>query len=778
MTLTHADIITSLTREEKVSLLSGANFWNTKAIPHAGVPSMMLTDGPHGLRKQAGKADHLGLNKSVPATCFPTAAALASSWDAALVEQVGQAIGREAAANRVNVVLGPGLNIVRDPLAGRAFEYFSEDPFVSGGLAAAMVVGLQQTGVAATPKHFAVNSQEHLRMSINEVVDERTLHEIYLEGFRRVVTEARPKMMMTSYNKINGTYANEHSELLQLVLRERWGYDGALVTDWGGNHDPVAGVRVGGVLEMPSSHGLAEADILQALADGTLAEATVDQAIDRLLSVTMTTSAALKQAPVVDYDQHHQLAVDAAARSLVLLKNDTALLPLQQGTTVALIGDFAKMPRYQGAGSSLVNPTKLISLHEALSRDLDVTMVGYAPGFHRTGRRSQRRLRQAVRLAQRADVAVVCLGLDEAREAEGIDRSTMALPDNQLELIWALAAVHQKVVVILAAGGPVEVPFADDVSAIVHGSLAGQAVGTALVDIITGRRNPSGKLAVSWPLTYQDAPTAAYFPGRERTAEHREGLYVGYRYYETANIPVRYPFGYGLSYTKFTYGDVVATKDGVSCAVTNTGTVIGEEIVQVYVAPPIGGVYRPVRELRGFAKITISPGETKQVHVPFDEHTFAYYDVATHDWLTETGDYMVEIGASVRDIRLTTTVSVAGMAPQTVQPDLPSYQAGTITHVSDDEFQRLLGRPLPSATWDRTASLGYDDTIRQLQYGGWRGRLLVGALGGARRLLFLLGRPYAANNIVFLLNMPFSKIPMFTGGKLSAGRIRRWLGIR
>jgi len=778
--LEYQELIDSLTLEEKASLLSGANFWNTKRIERLGIPSIMLTDGPHGLRKQAGKEDHLGINESVPATCFPTAAALANSWDEALVEQVGRAIGAEAVANKVGAVLGPGLNIVRDPLAGRAFEYFSEDPYVAGKLAAGLVRGIQSNGIAATPKHFAVNSQEHLRMSIDEIVDERTMHEIYLEGFRRAVEEGKPKLLMTAYNKINGTYANEHEQLLGDILHGEWRYDGALVTDWGGNHDPVAGVRIGGALEMPSSNGLSDAKLVEAVKAGALEEATLDMRVNTIVKLVTEANAALKNASEADYDEHHQLAVEAAGRSMVLLKNEAHLLPLTKGTRVALIGDFAKTPRYQGAGSSLVNPTRLVSALDAFSHNEAVRVVGFEPGFKRTGGKSAARVRGAVKLAKNADVAVVFLGLDEAKEAEGIDRATMALPSNQLELIHAIAAVHNKVVVVLSAGGPVELPFADDVAAIIHGSLTGQATGAALADIMTGRRTPSGKLAVSYPLQYSDAPTVNYFPGKERTAEHREGLYVGYRYYETADVAVRYPFGFGLSYTSFEYSDISADASSASFSITNTGAVVGEEIAQVYVRPSASGVFRPTRELKGFVKVLLQPGETKRVTVQFDVHTFAHYDTAAHAWVVAGGEYGVEVGASVRDIRLETSVTLPVSELHTTydKDRFAAYYSGKVRDISNEDFEAVLGRPLPLATWNRKARLGYDDTIAQLRYGHIRGRLFYGFLRLVQRLLFALKKPNQANNVTFVINLPFSKLPGFTGGKLSEKAVRKLFGLK
>jgi beta-glucosidase len=767
--------IRELTLEEKVSLLSGANFWNTKSIERLGIPSIILTDGPHGLRRQTGKADHLGLSQSVPATCFPTAAALASSWDEQLLDRVGNAIASEAAANDVSVLLGPGLNIVRDPLAGRAFEYFSEDPYVSGKLAAAMVRGIQRTGVAATPKHFAVNSQEHMRMSIDEVVDERTMREIYLEGFRRVVEEAQPKVLMTSYNKVNGAYANENLHLLKDILKTEWNYSGAIVTDWGANNDRVAGLKAGSTLEMPSSNGMNDAQVLQAVADGTLDEAVVNEQVGVLLKLVFETKNAIKDAPAVDYEANHQLAIEAAKNSMVLLKNDASTLPIKSGARIALIGDFSGTPRYQGAGSSLVNPTRLISALEAFTQDSSIEVVGYEPGFKRTGGENALLARKAVALSKRAEVAIVFLGLDEAKEAEGIDRPTMELPANQLTLLKQVTDAHQNVIVVLAAGGPVEMPFADDVVAILHGSLSGQGIGQATVDIITGRQNPSGKLAVSHPFKYSDAPTAAYFPGKEATAEHREGLYVGYRYYETADVAVRYPFGFGLSYTTFSYSDIVANRTEVSFSITNDGAVAGSEIAQVYIRPPATDIFRPVRELKGFDKVYLQPGETKRVTIAFDDHSFAHYNEVAKAWLVAPGEYVIEAGSSVRDIRLEATVVCDEESVQSTydKATLSSYYSGQIKNISDADYETLLGRPLPAAMWNRKARLTYQDTVAQLQYGHLGGRLFYGLLKVVRRILFLLKRPNDANTLVFIMNIPFSKIPGFAGGKVSEKNIKR-----
>ena len=772
----YRDIIARLTLEEKASLMSGANFWNTRGIERLGIPSMMLTDGPHGLRKQGGKADNLGLNKSLPATCFPTAATLANSWDVELAKRVGVALGREAASMQVGVLLGPGLNIIRNPLGGRSFEYFSEDPYVSGKLAAAMVIGIQSTGVAACPKHFAVNSQEHLRMSIDEVVDERSLHEIYLEGFRRVVAEAQPRVIMSSYNRLNGTYTNENAHLLDDILKKSWRYDGIVVTDWGGNNDRVAGLKAGNQLEMPTTGGVTDKEIVTAVQVGELDESLLDRRVVELLTLVYGTQEAIKNAPDVDFDAHHEVAVEAARSSIVLLKNDAGSLPLAAAAKVAVIGDFARTPRYQGAGSSLVNPTRIDSAYDALF-EAGVAIVGYTPGFKRFGRRSRRLIHKAVQLAARAETVLLFLGLDEASEAEGIDRTHMRLPDNQLALVTELARQHDNVIVVLSGGSPIELPFVDQVKAVVHGYLGGQGSGRAIADVLTGASNPSGKLATTYPLVYTDVPSAGYYPGQELTAEHREGVYVGYRYYDTLDVPVRFAFGHGLSYTTFEYSDIEATEAGVSCMVTNAGSVSGEEIVQVYVAPVAPKDFTPRHELKGFAKLRLEPGESRQVQVAFDDHTFARFDMRTHQWARIAGEYKVEVGASSRDIRLHATVTAVGevLEPLYNRTDAPSYYSGDIQAVTDEEFSRLLGRPLPSAKWDRQVPLTLDDTIPQLAYQNLLGRAAYGALRLIRATLFTIGNPIAANNLMFVVNMPFNKIERLSGGKISRRKVEWFL---
>ncbi|ANJ26209.1 glycoside hydrolase family 3 C-terminal domain-containing protein [Agromyces aureus] len=777
-------LLEQLTLAEKASLMSGANFWNTKAIDRLGIPSIMLTDGPHGLRKQGGAADHLGLNASIPATCFPTAATLANSWDVDLLRRVGESLGAEAAAERVSVLLGPGLNIKRNPLAGRNFEYFSEDPVLAGTMAAAFIAGVQSQGVAASAKHFAVNSQETHRMSIDEIVDERAMHELYLEGFRIAITHGDAWTVMSSYNRVNGTYANENHELMLDILRRRWGFDALVVTDWGGSNDRVAGLVAGNALEMPSTNGVTDAEIVHAVESGALDVAVLDARVAELLTLIERTAPTPTPTPTsaegsgagsghashaspADLDAHHELAVESARRSLVLLANRDGALPLgPRAGRIAVIGDFARTPRYQGAGSSLVNPTRIDSPLDAL-HDSALDVVGFEPGFSRMDGSSKRLRRRAVELAGRADTVLLFLGLDESAEAEAVDRTHMRLAQNQLDLADELIALGKAVIVVLAGGAPVELPFADRVDAILHGYLAGQGGGRAFVDALTGAVNPSGKLAETYPLRYEDVASSATFRLTEATSEHRESIYLGYRHYDKVGAPVRYPFGHGLSYTTFAYSDLVAGRSTVSVTVTNTGERAGSEIVQIYLEAPdaASGRFRAPRELGGFAKVSLEPGERAVVEVALVEHAFDAYDVTTHDWRTVPGTYAVLAGASSRDIRLGAPIEVDGEPWSFAGEDaLPHYVSGHVDVVGAEEFATLLGRELPASEWSLDRPLSRDDIIAQTKGRGGFAGLLYWLITTSHDVLMRLGRPLAANNTHFALDLPFRSIPRLSGG--------------
>ena len=688
---TYQPILSALSPEEKCALLSGKGEWESWDLPRAGVPSLVCSDGPHGIRRQAGAGDHLGLNPSLPATCFPTAATIANSWDPDLGEEIGQALGEEAAAQGVHIVLGPGLNIKRSPLCGRNFEYFSEDPYLAGKLAAGYIRGIQSQGVYACPKHFAVNSQELRRMAMNAVVDEHTLREIYLTGFEIAVREAGPGAIMTSYNQVNGTYANENPHLLQDILRGEWNYNGLVITDWGGSNDHVAGVRAGSDLEMPNPGMDSARQLVEAVRTGRLPESAVDACAGRLLRAALTLTEPRDRPTSFDPAAHHALARRAAAESAVLLKNENDLLPLQPGIRVALIGDFAFTPRYQGAGSSMVNATRVESM-EALLPESGLNWLGTARGYNRDGEPSPEMEKNALDLAKAADVVLYCFGLDERSESEGIDRAHMRIPQNQISLLESLARVNPHIVGVLSARSAVEMPWLSCCQALLHGYLYGQAGAGAMLDILTGAINPSGRLAESYPVRYEDTPAYRYFPSEERNAEYREGPYVGYRYYETAGVPVLFPFGYGLSYTSFAYSGLRVDADGVTLTVKNTGDRDGAEVVQLYIGKVNSRVFRPVRELKGFQKVFLKAGESQQVHIAFDDKTFRYWNTTTNRWEVEGGCYRVEVGAGSTDIRLAGTVERAAttLCLPYEDADLPHYHSGNIRQVPDDEFQALL----------------------------------------------------------------------------------------
>ncbi|WP_447911989.1 glycoside hydrolase family 3 C-terminal domain-containing protein [Microbacterium phyllosphaerae] len=660
-----------LTLEEKASLTSGADFWTTKAIERIGLPSIMMTDGPHGLRKQSGGTDHLGLASSVPATCFPPAVGIGSSFDPELIERVGAAIGVEAAIEDVAIVLGPGINIKRSPLCGRNFEYFSEDPIVSGVLGAASVRGVQSQGVGTSLKHFAANNQEFDRMRASSDVDPRPLHEIYLRGFERVVKDAQPWTVMCSYNRINGVYASEDPWLLTQVLRDDWGFDGLVVSDWGAVNDRVAGVAAGLDLEMPSSGGRTDAQLVAAVRAGDLAESVLDTAAARAIDLVRKAGERPAVPGPLDVDAHHALAREAAGRSIVLLKNDGDVLPLAAGQKIAVIGAFATEPRFQGAGSSLINPTRVDKALDEL-RAVGGDDVSYAAGYSVAGGavaasgRSDDDLRaEAVAAASAADVAVVFLGLPAAEESEGFDREHIDLPADQLAVLDAVIDANPATVVVLSNGGVVALPFADRVPAIVETWLLGQAGGGAVADVLYGAVNPSGKLTETVPVRLEDNPSFGNFPGEFGHVRYGEGVLVGYRWYDAKGLDVTFPFGHGLSYTTFSYGDASVSVDAdgdivVRVDVTNTGARDGREVVQVYVAPVASAVQRAPRELKAFSSVALAAGETRTVELVVRREDLAYWDVRVDRFIVESGEYTVEVAASSRDIRSSSTLSVEG----------------------------------------------------------------------------------------------------------------------
>ncbi|MGJ0390215.1 glycoside hydrolase family 3 C-terminal domain-containing protein [Microbacterium sp. CGR1] len=656
-----------LTLEEKAALTSGADFWTTKSNDRVGIPSLMLTDGPHGLRKQGGDTDHLGLAGSIPATCFPPAVGLSASFDPELAERVGVALGVESAIEDVAVILGPGINIKRSPLCGRNFEYMSEDPIVSGAMGAGLVRGIQSKGVGSSLKHFAANNQETDRLRVSSDVDPRTLREIYLRGFQRVVEDAQPWTIMCSYNRINGVYASEDPWLLSTVLRDEWGFEGIVVSDWGAVNSRVAGVIAGMDLEMPGSSGRTDAEIVAAVQDGSLDEAALDTVVDRLIDLARKAQSRPAASGPLDVDAHHALAREVAGRSIVLLRNEGGILPLQSSANLAVIGEFARTPRFQGAGSSQINPTRVDTALDEI-RTLSDGEVAFAAGYTigADADADAAALRdEAIAAASAADVAVVFLGVPAHEESEGFDREHIDLPATQLELLDAVLTANPNVVVVLSNGGVVALPFADRVPAIVEAWLLGQAGGGGTADVLFGVVNPSGRLAETIPLRIEDTPAFGSFPGEHGHSIYGEGLLVGYRWYDARHLPVAFPFGHGLSYTTFSYGEATASviDSGdvvVTVPVTNTGAVAGREVVQAYTSLAGSSVQRAPRELKAFASVLIEPGETVQVELRLRRSELAYWDTRVDRWIVESGEYVIDLGSSSRDLHTRTTVEVSG----------------------------------------------------------------------------------------------------------------------
>ena len=766
-TLTDANDLTLL---QAAALLSGASAWDSRAIPAALVPSFVMSDGPHGVRRQLGDADHLGIAESEKATCFPTASALAATWDPDLAREMGEALGLEARGLGVDVLLGPGLNIKRSPLCGRNFEYFSEDPILAGRMAAGLVDGIQSTGTAACPKHFAVNSQELRRMASDSIVDERTMREIYLTGFEIVCRDAGPRVIMSSYNLVNGTHAHENRHLLTEILRDEWGFDGMVVSDWGGCTDAVGAVRAGGSLEMPAP-GLEDARrIVAAVEAGTLDASDVYARAQEVVNVA-SASAGLPAPTPYDVDEHHKLATRIASEAITLLRNEDDLLPLSAGTRVALIGDLADTPRFQGSGSSQVNPTRVEAPRELLEAQGEdargLVAAGYARGYERHGGTSDALIAEAVDLAKSADVALVYVGLDELAESEGLDRPHMRLPEGQDRLIEAVVAANPHTVVVLTGGASVEMPWAGSVPALVNGYLTGQGGAAAMLDVLTGAVNPSGRLAETYARSYEDHPTAAWYPATGPLSYYREGPFVGYRYFTTAGIDVAFPFGYGLSYSRFEYSDLEVDQEGATLTVTNTSERDGADVVQLYVSAP-GGVFGPARELKGFAKVEVPAGGSVRVTIPFDRYTFRHWETSRGAWETEAGTWMIYVGPNVEDTPLSATLDVEGTTLSPIDPALGHYLSADVAGITNGEFAVLLGRTIPTAhpTDEITASDPMSELIRAKS---WLARLAGRKLHADKAKADAKGDPDL--NVHFALNMPLGSIAKFTNGAVSADMI-------
>ena len=764
---------------EKAAMLSGGSEWDSRGNEKAGIPSFVMSDGPHGVRRQLGEGDHLGLGASKPATCFPTAGTVANSWDPALAEEMGEALGQEAHDLDVNVLLGPGMNIKRNPLCGRNFEYYSEDPIVAGRMAAGLIRGIQSNGVSACPKHFAVNSQELRRQASNSVVDERTMREIYLTAFEIAVREAAPMTIMTSYNEINGVYAHENKHLLQDILRDECGFDGMVVSDWGGSNSAVAAVKAGGSLEMPSPGYTSVRELEGAVKAGTLSEADLNARAAEVAKIARLTKTEgvgrddlLKDAVAA---AHHEVARKVAENSSVLLKNAAAALPLAAGTRVAVIGDMAKTPRFQGSGSSKVNATREENILDELKNAAaatGVTVAGYAQGYDRQGTKNQTLIDEAKTLAaaDTTDAVIAVVGLDERSESEGLDRSTMAIPQVQNDLVNALTATGKPVIIVLVAGSPVELPWFDAVSAILYVGLSGQAGASATVRALTGQINPSGHLAETWPISYVDCPSAGWYPAIGRDAIYREGPFIGYRYYETANVPVRFPFGYGLSYATFTYSNLTADETGVQFTVTNDSDVPGATVAQLYVTGPSDGVLRPARELKGFAKVQLDVHESKTVRIEFDRYTFRHFDTAANAWRTESGVWTLAVGTNAEDLPLTCEFAIAGDVDAIpADPALGHYLTGDVKHVTDAEMAVLFGHEVIAP--GKPTTFGVNDPISSwVDSKGLVARTIAKTLTNREaKTRQKTGAPDL--NMLFILNMPPRAMSKMTQGMVDSAMV-------
>jgi len=780
-----------MTLEEKASLCSGKDFWHLKGIERLGIPSIMVTDGPHGLRKQTSSSDSVGLQDSLPATCFPTASALAASWDKQLVFEVGQALGEECREAKIGVILGPGANIKRSPLCGRNFEYFSEDPYLSGEITKSHINGVQSQGIGTSLKHYAVNNQEYRRMTIDTLVDERALREIYLAGYEIAVKEAQPWTVMCAYNKVNGTYCAEHRYLMNDILKGEWGHQGLVVTDWGAINDRLAGLKAGTELEMPGVSNGNDALLVKAIHAGQLDEAILDQAVERILTLIFKAAETLSEDFTYDRQAHHNLARRAAAEGAVLLKNEAGILPIQQNSKIALIGQFAKSARYQGAGSSLVNPNQLDNLHDELAELIAPGNLAYAPGYtERAEQPDETLIQEAIHVAQSADIVVVCAGLTDYYEVEGLDRQHMHLPPGHDALIHKLAQSHDRIVVVLSNGSPVEMPWVGDVAAVLEGYLGGQAGAGAIADILVGKTNPCGKLAETFPRKLEDTPCYHYFPMGPSIVEYRESIFVGYRYYDSVNQDVLFPFGHGLSYTSFEYRDLhlshskLPDRDPLTATlkIKNTGSVPGKEIIQLYLHAVDLAVFHPEKELKGFVKVDLQPGEETEVSIRLNQRAFSYFNPQIKDWQVGSGIYQVLVGASSRDIRLKASIEVEPTQPSSQQVGLEQpmvyYDFPRGTPVSQEDFAALLGKPIPENHSPTMGEYTLNTPLGDMR-GSFLGRQLFNYLQGQIQKMIegQEGTPTAELMEAVVWEMPLRSMLMMSGGVVNRGVINSLLSM-
>ncbi|MGN1421054.1 MAG: glycoside hydrolase family 3 C-terminal domain-containing protein [Eubacterium sp.] len=732
----HPEIVKKMSLEQKAAFVSGYDYWHLEEAPELGLPKIMITDGPHGLRKQntdKKTSEGIGLGNSVPATCFPPAATSSCSWDEDLLKQEGEALGEECLKEQVSTILGPGTNIKRSPVCGRNFEYFSEDPYLAGKCSANLVNGVQSKGVGTSLKHFACNSQEAFRMVINEVIDERAMRELYLTAFEICVKEAQPWTIMNSYNRINGVYASQNEWLQEKVLRGEWGFEGLIVTDWGASVDRIPGLKCGTDLEMPSSGALNTKRIIEAVNNGTLDEAILDKRVDTVVDLIVKSKPALEKKHTYDVEAHHKLAQKIAEGSMVLLKNDGAILPLKKGQKVAVIGEMAKSPRFQGAGSSVINPTKLDNAYDEMKK-LGVDMV-YAAGYEKSKDEINADLvNEAVKAANDADIALVFVGLTEEFEGEGYDRENIEMPKSHNNLVSEIAKANKNTVVVLAGGSVVHMPWINEVKGLLNSGLGGQAGGAAVANILTGKVNPSGKTSETYPFTFDENPTFGNYPGGPVTSEHRESVYIGYRYYDKANKEVLFPFGYGLSYTTFEYSDIKLSSDSikdtdtvtVSFKIKNTGDVDGAEIAQIYVADKESTIFRPVKELRAFKKVFLKAGEEKEVSVELSKRAFAFYNVKLGDWMVETGEFDILVSASSRDVKLSATMTVTSTVDAEI-PDYretaPAYYTADIEGMKGEQFAAVYGQPLPNPEPDTSKKIDIYCCLNDARHTKWGGKI-------------------------------------------------------
>lgn len=768
----HQNIVEKMSLYEKVMLCTGRDFWHMNGISRLSLPEICLTDGPHGLRKKDETKTGSSLDNSVPTTCFPTAVTTACSWDRDLLYKMGEALAEECLEEKVSIILGPGVNMKRSPLCGRNFEYFSEDPLLAGEMAASLINGIQSKGIGTSLKHFAVNNQEARRMKINAVADERTLREIYLPAFETAVKKSQPWTVMNAYNRLNGEYCSENDWLQNKVLRDEWGFEGIVVTDWGAANDRVKGLAAGNDLEMPGSGDYNTSKLYNAVLSGELDEKVVDETVDRIVDIILKSKENLKDFKY-DRQEHHRLAKDIAAASMVLLKNEDNILPLGKDADIALIGEMARAPRYQGAGSSNINPTKITSAFEAFV-DEGYTPL-YAPGYNKKNDKPDYELiADAVKLAEKAETVVLFIGLTENYESEGYDRDCLDIPEAHTELLDAVCAVNKNVVVVLSGGSPVIMPWLPKVKAVLNGYLGGQASGGAVAEILTGKVCPSGKLAETYPLSLLDTPCFDNFPGSLRSVEYRESVYIGYRYYDTAGKDVLFPFGYGLSYTDFKYSSLKISKKKikdtdtltVTFKVKNTGKVAGAETAQIYVRDKESTIFRPDRELREFVKVFLEPGEEKTVSVELSKRAFAYYNVNINDWHVESGEFDILVGSSSRDIRLEGKVSVES----TVKAEIPDYResapvyySADVRNVPDAQFEAVLGHEIPASVFGEDEKLDLTCSLENAVNSKW-GKRINAVIEKVMDLNFVAGGATSGMMKAMVLQIPIKDFISMSGG--------------